>query len=608
MTGAPGDPAPTADPSRDAELAADGAIPSPAEPATSATSAISAISASDDWQRLHPLSPLLRGGFVLLVVAGILIASLRDRLIELFIADEFISYYGPNESDLIDYLVERRLIVVALAVVFGAVLLIIFLGWLSWRFNTYRITAEAVEERSGVLFRQHRRAPLDRVQSVNLQRPLLARAVGLTQVNVQTAGQGGRVALRYLGHRTAKEVRERILRDAAAARRLAETPGGAQAAARGRIASAAAPGLPAASGSGSGIEQRARDFLDADIATEALRSDALVSVPLGRLIGSILLSWDLLMPALIAVASIAVGTFWNPLFLLLVLPFGLALVGVTFGQFNRGFRFTLSQGADGVRVGAGLTATVTETIPFGRIHAFEARQPLGWRPFGWWKVRITTAGHAVSQGGQNRLQNTVLPVGPLDDVLRVFAAMLPAGSGAGAGEGTEAADAAADADALLDALVGRGEGFLGAGPRAGWVLWFGRRRAGIRLDGVAPGDPGDRATLRVRRGALTRSLGIMPMVRAQSVQLRRPLVHRLLGLASVQAHTVLGPVRMEMRGLGLSRAREVFDLLAATAVRAQTDESLRRSAGELRGPEEFREPEGPQAAGPRGAEPPEGIS
>lgn len=517
-------------------------------------------SSRDDWQRLHPLSPLLRGGFVLLVVAGILFASLRDRLIDLFVADEFSSYLGPSESDLIDYLVERRLIVVALAILLGAVLLIVLLGWLSWRFNTYRITSEAVEERSGVLFRQHRRAPLDRVQSVNLQRPLLARAVGLTQVNVQTAGQGGRVALRYLGHRTAKEVRERILRDAEAAR---ERPGPPTA--------APAP-TPAPT---PGIEQRARDFLDADIALEALEADTLVSVPIRRLVGSILLGWDLLVPFVILVGAIVVGSVWSPFALLLIIPVGLALIGVAYGQFNRGFRFVLSRGPDGVRVGAGLTATVTETIPFGRIHAIEARQPLGWRPFGWWKMRITTAGHAVSQGGQNRLQNTVLPVGRLDDVLRVFAAVLPGGSDA---------DPAEQAAALREALVGRGEGFLGAGPGAGWVLWFGRRRAGIRVTGEAEAD-GVGASLQVRRGALTRSLGVMPIVRAQSVQLRRPLLHRMLGLASVQAHTVLGPVRMEMRGIALARAREIFELLAVTAVRVQAAESWTRSARASRGAE-----------------------
>src|SRR5690606_5966458 len=126
-------------------------------------------------------------------------------------------------------------------------------------------------------------------------------------------------------------------------------------------------------------------------------------------------------------------------------------------------------------------------------------------------------------------------------------------------------------DARLDELVGPGTGFLRAGRGAGWVLWFGRRRAGLRIAGLRPAGtertgteqrtdvertgaveapldglpPEEAATLRIRRGAMTRSLSVMPLVRAQSVQLRRPLVHRMIGLASIQVHTVLGPVRME---------------------------------------------------------------
>ena len=65
----------------------------------------------------------------------------------------------------------------------------------------------------------------------------------------------------------------------------------------------------------------------------------------------------------------------------------------------------------------------------------------------------------------------------------------------------------------------------------------------------------------------------MPIVRAQSVQLSRPLVHHLLGLASVQAHTVLGPVRMYMRGIELSQARQFFDVLAETVVRVQGNDA-----------------------------------
>lgn len=494
---------------------------------------------AQEWQRLHPLSPLLRGGLVLIVIIGILIANLRDRIFELFVAEEFSGYLGPDSGDLIDFLIEQRLLIVVLLAVLGALLLIVLFAWLSWRFSSYRITTEAVYERSGVLFRQHRQAPLDRVQSVNLQRPLLARAVGLTQVNVLTGGQGGTVSLRYLSHGVAKQVRERILHDAAAVQGR-QLPGGK-------------------------LEQRARDFIDTDIAPEAAAAQSLVSVPIGRLIGSVLLGWEFVVPLAIGIGCTILGTMFSPFFLLLLVPFALAVVSIAFGQINRGFQFVLSRSGEGVRVGAGLTSTVTETLPLNRIHAVEARQPLLWRPFGWWQVRITTAGHAVTQGGQNKLQNRVLPVGTVADVHRVLGMVMPWGFGE------------ATLDEFRDELLGSGAAYRGAGARAAWVLWFGRRRAGILLARDADAATHDeRAVVKIRRGALTRSLSAMAIVRAQSVQLSRPLMHRALGLAAVQAHTVLGPVRMEMRGLNLGQACGLFDELAATAVRAQASENERK--------------------------------
>ncbi|MBO1901666.1 PH domain-containing protein [Leucobacter weissii] len=521
-----------------------------------------------DWRRLHPLSPLLRGGLAFVVILGIVIASLRDRVVELFFADPFVGGVGPDvdveidvsspETEFIDYVFAEGLAILALLAVLAVLLLIVFFSWLSWRFRTFRVSGEAVEERSGIVFRQHRRAPLDRIQSVNLQRPLLARALGLTQVDVQTAGQGGRVSLRYLGQAQAKRVREQILNRVGEVRDAEDSPPA------GGRAGLVAP-----------LERRARDFVDPDIEADAARLGSLVGVPVSRLIGSILLGWELLIPALISVGVLVAALVWQPFLIALLIPSVIATFSIAFNQFNRGWGFVLSRSVDGIRVGAGLTSTNTETVPLGRIHAIEALQPILWRPFGWWKVRITTAGHSLAQGGQNKLQNSVLPVGLVEDVLRVFDTVLPGSMGA------------AEADELRDALVGSGRGYLGAGRGAGWVLWFARRRAGLRIDGVVLGsgigpdagtgseaeaiaDLDERAILRIRRGALTRTLSAMPLVRAQSVQLRRPAVHRAIGLASIQAHTVLGPVRMELRGLALDDARRVFDLLGGLVVRVQS--------------------------------------
>lgn len=555
-----------------------------------------------EWRRLHPLSPLLRGGLVLIVVAGIVIANLRDRFIELFLARGVVDAMGPNEGDIIDYLAGRSLLVWALLGVAVVVLLIIGGAWLSWRFSTYRITAEAVEVKHGVLFRQHRRAPLERIQSVNLQRSLLARILGLTQVDVQTAGQGGKVALQFLGHNDAKIVREQILLAARVSKAGAAGVSGAPAngfaagtaAPSGMVPGIAAPaaidpatGLPypapqpapAQQGpiavdfagqpytvAAGAIDSRLRDLADFDIDPSARASGMMIKVPVGRLIGSILLSSEMIV-MLGVVAAIIIGSiFASPFMLAAIFPFGIVMVGVLIAQFNKGFNFVLSRAEDGVRIGAGLTATSTETIPFGRVHAVEAMQPLGWRPFGWWKVRITTAGHSAAEAGQNKMQNTVLPVGQLEDVVRVFETLLHEG-----GPGFEDRHAA-----LRDALIGSGEGYTKAGRRGAWLLWFGVRRAGVQIH--QPNDPS--ASLRIRRGWLTRSLSVMPIVRAQSVQFTRSFGHYLLGLASIKAHTVLGPVRVQMRGLELSEAQQFFDFLAANVVYVQGLDATSRAGAQ----------------------------
>ncbi|QIM19815.1 PH domain-containing protein [Leucobacter coleopterorum] len=502
----------------------------------------------------------------MLVVGGIIVANFRDRLLEFFFANQLRDSGDlegfVSEQDMFDFLEKQGLLIAALGAAIVVILLIVLFSWVAWRFHTYRISDEAVEARSGVVFRNHRRAPLERIQSVNLQRPLLARVLGLTKIEVLTAGQGGKVELAYLGHRDAKTVREQILQRAAL-KRDGVAPLNAQAVQVPPVVGYDGYVYGAASDN---LTERAQTFADSDVDPEAFAANTLVRVPVGRLIGSIALGWEAVIAVAIVVAIVVLGATLELAILVGIIPMVIVVFGIVFSQFNKGFNFTLSRSSDAVRTGAGLTATATETIPFGRIHAIEARQPLLWRPAKWWKVRITLAGHSVAQGGQNATQNVVLPVGFEDDVLRVIDTLLP-----GVG------DDAVEIEALREALTGSGRGYLGAGPRAGWVLWWGRKRAGMRVDGLETGDNLGNSTLRIRRGALTRSLSIMPIVRSQSIQLRRPLVHRMLGLASVQAHTVLGPVRMEMRGLALKDASVAFDFLAETVLRVQGAEAAERA-------------------------------
>ena len=574
-------------------------IVQPEMPAQPVNEAPEAEPQETPWRRLHPLSPLLRGGVALLVIVGILFANFRDRFIGLFMGERFTDIAGESpEAEALDYLFRNGLILVALGAVLVVVALIVLFSWISWRFATFRVSQIAVESRHGVVFRSHRRAPLERIQSVNVQRPLLARILGLAKLEIVTAGQGGKVDLAYLGHADAKAVRQDILRRtallrgapqqtasqapdpdqtalAAAAARGPQAPGapagwapaGVTAETPEGVAGVAPvppleqlvgmPARPAGRIEGA-LSERASDFIDADIDEFALEANTLVRVPVPRLLGSLALSWESI-SFVLAVAAMIVGSIvWDPAMLFAIFPVGIVMASILISRFNKGFNFTLSRGHDAIRTGAGLTATTTETIPVGRVHAVQAMQPLLWRPLGWWRVRITTAGQSIANGGQNAAQNIVLPVGSIDDVLRVFETLLP-----GIG------DEAHELEGLRDGLVGPANDYVKAGPRSAVVLWFGRRRTGVAL---VDGDS-EHATLRIRRGALTRSLTVMPVLRAQSVMLYRPLWHRMLGLAYLQAHTVLGPISVHVRGLELTRAREFFDELADCVLRVQGGEA-----------------------------------
>lgn len=505
---------------------------------------------------------------MLLVIVGVLVANLRDRIIELFVLqgvlDEGEDRTPPNvelsETDLLSYLEFLAARQQLLWFIFGAiavVLLIIAAAWLSWRFAVYRITLDAVESRSGVLFKQHRRAPLERIQSVNLQRSLLARVFGLTEVQVQTGGQGGTVELKYLGHAEAQRVRALILQAqqrvqqqvALQSERVSESASSAEPVASTAVDYAGRPYAPG----GRTIDTHLHQMIDFDINPEARQSGTLISVGLGRLLGSIVLSTEVFVVLLLMVANVSAGVWLSRESLVGVVVLSIILLSVLISQFNKGFNFVLSRADDGVRVGAGFTSTTTETIPFGRIHAVEASQPLGWRPFGWYRVRIITAGHSVSEAGQNKLMNVVLPVGTAEDVAHVFETLLHG----------EADGAQERAESLLQTLRGGGQGFIGAAPFGALVLWFGTKRAGLQVG----------TTVRIRRGWVNRELIEMPLLKAQSVQLARPLVHRFAGMASITVHTVLGPFIVRMRGLDYAVANKVFDEIAHTMVSVQQAEA-----------------------------------
>ncbi|GAB3401427.1 PH domain-containing protein [Schumannella luteola] len=532
--------------------------------------------ADDEWHRLHPATPLLRGGLLLIAIGGFLFAQFRERLLDFVIgvADgRGQRGGGGRDRDPVDWLINSGYVPLALGALVLLVLIVILLFWLSWRMHTYRVTAELVEVRSGVLFRTHRKARLDRIQGVDISRPVLARLLGAAKFEVQVAGDDANVKLDYLRSRDADELRLEILRLAsgvqAAKRATGAAGGGVGGAAAGAAGAGAAsgvagaPGAPAtASARLSGfVDDRVQDFLAPELDPNAAPPQSVVEMSAKRLIGSTIVSdatlWLLVLIAGSIVTVALSGEFW---ILFTAVPLVLGFGSYQVRKVIKFLRYTIASTEHGIRVGYGVLATANETIPPGRIHSISVNQSLIWRPFGWWHIRINRAarsGHGGNGDGQQQQNAIVLPVGSRDDALRVLHLLLPGH----------------DADELLPVLASgfgrdRGAGDFTTSPRRAAVLrWFSWRRNGF-------GYLSDAVLL--RRGAIWRELVVVPFARVQSVAASQGPLTRALRLGVVDVHTVQGPISARLGALDVRDAESLFAHVAASVVTAAAGDTSHR--------------------------------
>ncbi len=512
-----------------------------------------------EWHRLHPLTPLLRGGLALLVVVGVIIANLRDRVLQIFLpwlAPDFEDQVGEEleddavqwegNGDPIDFIIANNLYLVAVLVVLAGILLVIAGFYLSWRFHTLRITDDDVEVRSGILFRTQRRAPLDRVQGVNLTRPMIARLLGMAKLEVVGAGTDSNVKLEYLSTTDAETVRADILR-LASGRRLAAAAAGSPARPAGRVAAL-----------GQTVSRELSGMIDGAEAPVDV-PESVVNIPVGRLVASQVVSPSTI-GLILAAAAIAVGVSQGITWLL----FGFVPAIIGFGAYwvrsiVRSLRYSIAPTPDGVRITFGLLTTVTEIVPPGRVHAIEVSQPILWRPAGWWTVRINRlTGRSATDSTTDQF-TTVLPVGTASDVERVLRLLQPS---------VPEVEWALIAHEGMHG-TGAGDAFTNSPRRARWIRPLSYRRNGFRLT---------EDLLLLRRGLIWRRLGILPLARLQSLALHQGPLDRATRVASLRAHVVTGPVYAGLAAIDRDLALGLFQDAAAAAVRAATVDTSHRWA------------------------------
>jgi putative membrane protein len=500
--------------------------------------------ADGEWHRLHPATPLLRGGIAFIAIVGIVVSQLRERVIDLFVPQA-----GDYGGDPIDLIVRHQLVPIALLVVFGVLLIVIGIFYLSWRMHTFRITGDEVEVRSGILFRTNRKGRLDRIQGVDVTRQVLPRIFGAARLEIKVAGQDANVNLAYLSSRNADALRRVILRRASGLREqtaAAATSGHPDAAGPGAGSAAAA------AGAGAVLNQRYQEITAPELDPSLAPPTSVVQMHPGRLVGSTVLSTGTLW--FLVILGVAVGMaigfdVYGVLIGLVPALFGLGSVLVR--RVTKSLRYSIAGTADGVRVGYGLLSLSNETLPPGRIHSVQVSQELLWRPFDWWEVRVNLASRSRERGQEGRRGTMILPVGNRAEVLKVLELTLPELLAA---EGMEP---------LVRAALERGDpddGYTISPPRARILRWFSRRRNGfaLRPDAVL-----------LRRGAIWRDLVIVPTARMQSVAVHQGPLLRRLRLAAIHVHTVAGPITARLGALDADDAvgffREAADAEVAAA-------------------------------------------
>ncbi|UZN04016.1 PH domain-containing protein [Cellulomonas sp. S1-8] len=448
-----------------------------------------------DWRRLHPVTPALRGWKVLVAFVAIIGFQMSETL------QEIAEALGPGRAWL---------------VVLGVVLLVGAVGFvysaLAWRVMRYAVTDGAVHLRTGLVFRQQRQARLDRLQAVDVVQPLLARLLGLAQLNLEVAGgSGSAVQLAFLRESEATALRAQILALAAGV--------GPQ-----RVAAAVAPGEGAAAPSG---EAPAGEPGTAPVAPplaapvyEAAPERQVYELPMSRLIGSILRSvapWLLLAIIVAAVVgSILMGDVSG---MFVLVPALIGAGGYVWGRVNTGATFRAAVSPDGIRLRHGLTETRTQTVPPGRVQAVRLSQGPLWRRADWWKVEINVAGY----GAESATESVLHPVATRAEAAVALWLVLP-------DLGVD--DPVATLDAALAGLDQDG-GFTAAPERARWVDPLNRRRHGVLVT---------RTALLMRSGRWWRTVIVVPHERTQSLGLVQGPVQRRLRLASFVAHSTPGPV------------------------------------------------------------------
>ena len=539
---------------------------------------------------------LLAFGFFQSIILNILTTPPNEwgaRLTQAF--DENSSYFSTTYSQLIG---------------FAVLLLILAAGSIDWWFTRYSLDDLAIHRRSGFLFKKNRTIRLESVQSVDISRPLVTRLLGLSELRFEVAdGSSEALHIKYVSARKAEVLRRtamasiNLLRSEAAGRPVDVSSDSMQISTE-RMLDAdqmhqpfeASYGAPVQDStqqvvSQQGFQQPAPDQFAPEQSVpqhpSASRRGARGRMPMPvaadlsqppifrisnvRLIGSIILEhlvW--LVPAVALMVGIAVLAAMlegeSPfLIFMAILPGTFApMVGYVVALWTRfdgaaNFKITPS-GQGGVTLRYGFNGTHTQNVMVERIQALVVEQPILWRAFGWYRIKMTIAGIGIEKNENQKLvtRNIALPVGNKQETVMVLRLLLPALDEVQAQVLLDTANSSLKSQKpqvpamivtpssarWMDLLTWKRNGVTTVGYTAGSVQATTCIDSDAACSSVGEHTRGD--LLLIRGGYFIRALSIVPVSRVLSVSWGQGPLQRAFGCASVHFGTVPGPVRTLM--------------------------------------------------------------
>ncbi|MDK1472323.1 PH domain-containing protein [Streptomyces sp. 549] len=251
-------------------------------------------------------------------------------------------------------------------------------GFLSWWVTSYRVTDTELRIRTGLLFRRVAHIRLDRIQAVDITRPMLARVAGVAKLKLDVVGTNSKDELAFLGEAEAVALRAELLARAAG------------------IAPESAPD-----------------------AGEAPESELVRVAPRMLTVGLLLMGsgWGLLAAILLGPVFLWSVTGSVGAALVMAVPMVGGVWMSTIGRYLNEYDWKVAESPDGLRLDHGLLDREHATVPPGRVQAVRVLQPRLWRSRDWVRVELSVAGGDAG--------SLLLPVAERAVAAQVLARVLP---------------------------------------------------------------------------------------------------------------------------------------------------------------------------------------